>query len=333
MNSATAKRGLAHLAVLIALVSGPLGGQAAPAGTEVVEAGRFSFAAMPGDAGLARALLAYAQASDTFPGLPRPRSRVRVLIAPDDKRFREWAGGAPPEWGVAVAFPGEMLIVMHGRSASARAGNPRVTLRHELAHLCLHEALGPLPPPWFDEGYASFAAREWSRDQVLESSPVIALMGAPRFAALDTLVSGGAVRAERGYALAQRAVADLAALDPERGLSGFFRYWAQSRRMDTAMREAYGLTLDGFEDVWRKNIRRRYGSLAIVADVGFASLVLFLVVAPLWIARRRRDRRRLAALVAADELQARRERAEALAALLGEAEQNGEGGTQSRENG
>lgn len=308
---------------LLAFASHALGGQVLPRGTEAIAGGRFTFVAAPGDLGLARNLLAGAMANDSFPGLPRPRRPVTVYIAPDAERFREWAGGRAPEWGIAVAFPDEMRIVMQGRSANSAAGDPRVTLRHELAHLSLHETVGSLPPPWFDEGYASYAAREWSRDQVLESSLLLALKGTPRFAELDTMIAGGAVRAERGYALAHRAVADLAALDPERGLSGFFRYWVESRRMDTAVREAYGITLDGFEDTWRKATRRRYGALALFADVGFAALVLFLVIAPLWWSRRRRDRERLAAMVAAEEAAARREREDALAGLLG-GEQNPE---------
>jgi hypothetical protein len=308
----------------LVLANRALESQVLPRGAGEVRGGRFTFVAAPGDLGLARNLLTGAVANDSFPGLPRPQRPVTVYIANDAGQFREWIGSGAPEWGIAVAFPDEMRVVMQGRSADSRAGDPRVTLRHELAHLALHEALGSLPPPWFDEGYASYAAREWSRDQVLESSLLLALKGAPRFAELDTMIAGGAVRAERGYALAHRAVADLAALDPERGLAGFFRYWVESRRMDTALREAYGITLDGFEASWRKATRRRYGALALFADVGFASLVLFLIVAPLWLARRRRDRARLAAMVLADEAAARRERADALAALLGDGEQKQE---------
>ncbi len=312
------------LGFLLAAPGARLGSQGVPRGTEVVAGGRFTFVATRADVGLARNLLAGALANDSFPGLPRPRRPVTVYIAPDAGRFREWAGGATPEWGIAVAFPDEMRVVMQGRSGDSRAGDPRVTLRHELAHLSLHETLGALPPPWFDEGYASYAAREWSRDQVLESSLLLALKGTPRLAELDSMIAGGAVRAERGYALAHRAVADLAALDPVRGLDGFFRYWIESRRMDAAVREAYGITLDGFEASWRRTTRRRYGALAVFADIGFASLVLFLVVGPLWLARRRRDRARLAAMVAADEAAARRERADALAVLLGDREQSSE---------
>lgn len=103
---------------------------------------------------------------------------------------------------------------MQGRGANASAGDPRTTLRHELAHLALYETMRGAPPRWFDEGFASYSAGEWGRDDVLASSIVLALRGVPRFAALDTMIAGGTVRAEQGYALAHRAVADIAALDP-----------------------------------------------------------------------------------------------------------------------
>jgi hypothetical protein len=293
-------------------------GAAVPAGAEQVAGGRFTFVAMPGDRTLARSLLAHALATDTFPGLPRPTRQAVVYIAPDEGRFREWIGAGAPEWGIAVAFPDWQRVVMHGHSADARAGNPRVTLRHELAHLALWETDSGRLPTWFDEGYASFAAGEWSREESLASNIVLAFRGVPTFAGLDSMIAGGSARAEQGYALAHRAVADLAALDPRRGLSQFFAHFRDTRQVDAAMRRAWGVTYDGFEAEWRRSVRRRYGLLAVVANVGFASLVLFLVVAPFWIARRRRDRARLAAMVAADALAERRDRESALAALIGE---------------
>lgn len=289
-----------------------------PPGAEVIAGGRFTFVAMPGDVVLARNLLAYAIDTDSFPGLPRPVGPALVMIAPNDAAFAEWIGVAFPEWGAAVAVLEERRIVMHGHAADSRAGEPKVTLRHELAHLALHETLGSLPPRWFDEGYASYAAREWGRDEVLASSFVLALRGVPRLAALDTLISGGSARAEQGYALAHRAVADLAALDPNRGLTLVFRYWIETRSLDGAVRRAFNITLDGFEDRWRRTTRRRYGAIAILADFGFAALVVFFIAGPLWLSRRRRDRARLRAMIAADALADRREREAALAAFLGE---------------
>lgn len=308
---------------LLAIGAARADAQGIPVGAEQIVGGRFTFVSMPSDAGLAKNLLAAALARDTFPGLPRPAQRATVYIAPDERRFREWIGGGAPEWGIAVAIPEESRIVMQGKSADSRAGDPKVTLRHELAHLALHEAMGNLPRPWFDEGYASFSAGEWTREQVLMSSFALAVRGVPRFSGIDSMIASGAVRAEQGYALAHRAVGDLAALDPAGGLTRFFAYWKDTRSADAAARRAFGVTLDGFEDTWRKTTRRRYGALALFADMGFASLVLFLVVAPFWVIRRRRDRGRLAAMVAADELAERRERESALAALLGEGSEPG----------
>jgi hypothetical protein len=52
--------------------------------------------------------------------------------------------------------------------------------------------------------------------------------------------------------------------------------------------------------------------------VSLGAVLVVLMVGPLWIIRRRRDRRRLEAMRTADAAQAERERASALAALLGE---------------
>ena len=90
----------------------------------------------------AASLADHALRTDTFPGLPRPRQRVIVSIAPDRDRFREWVGSAVPEWGSAVAFPESRRIVIQGRGAGSDAGDPLVVFRHELAHLALHEFLG-----------------------------------------------------------------------------------------------------------------------------------------------------------------------------------------------
>ncbi|MDQ6634461.1 MAG: hypothetical protein M3Z10_06845, partial [Gemmatimonadota bacterium] len=128
-----------------------------------LDVGRFTAVYFPQDEALARSLLASAAANDSFPWLPRPRQRVLVAIAPDAAHFRAWAGPAAPEWGAALAFPESRRVVMQGHSAGADAGDPVNVLRHELAHLALHERLGDRPPRWFDEGYASVAAREWRR--------------------------------------------------------------------------------------------------------------------------------------------------------------------------
>jgi hypothetical protein len=191
---------------------------------------------------------------------------------------------------------------MQGRSAGSDAGDPFEVLRHELAHLALHEYLGDLAPRWFDEGYASYAARELVRNEVLATNFALALRGMPTLDELDERFTEGATSAQSAYALAYRAVDDIASIDPVRGLALLFPHWKETGSLDRAMRAAYGTTLSAFEQEWRQRTRRRYGGLAVFSDLTLASIVVLLIITPLYLARRRRDRRRMAALVAADAM-------------------------------
>ncbi len=280
-----------------------------------LDVGRFTAVYFPPDERLAHALLAHAAATDTFPWLPRPTQRVLVAIAPDAARFRAWAGRNAPDWGAAIAFPESRRIVMQGRAAPADAGDPQEVLRHELAHLALHERLGDRPPRWFDEGYASVAAREWRREDVLAANVALAVRGAPSLDQLEESFSSGSVAAQSAYALSYRAVTELASLDPERGLTLFFRFWGDGASMEAAMRRAFGVTLAGFEREFQSRTRRRYGGLALAADMSMAVFAVTVLVLPFYVVRRTRDRRRLAALIAA-EAAAEREGERALEALL-----------------
>ena len=283
-----------------------------------LDRGRFTAVFYPADATLAHALLALAVANDSFPGLPRPTQHVLIAVAPDSRRFREWIGPTAPEWGAAVAFPESRRVVMQGHNAGSDAGDPLEVLRHELAHLALHEYLGDLPPRWFDEGYASYAARELMRNEVLAANVALALGGMPTLDKLEERFGEGASSAQAAYALAYRAVDDIAAIDPQRGLTLLFAQWKKSGSLDRAMRAAYGITLAGFEQEWQRRTRRRYGGLALFGDLTLAGLLVLLIITPLYLARRRRDRRRMDALLAADAAAAKTEQESALEVLLGE---------------
>jgi len=267
---------------------------------ERIDRGRFTFSFAARDRQLAISLAAQAIATDTFPGLPRPTQRVVIAIAADRRQFRELVGEATPDWGSAVAFPEARRIVLQGQSAGAEAGDPTEALRHELAHLALHEMLGNLPPRWFDEGYASFAAGEWGRQDVLATNIALALGGMPTLDDLDESFGGGATAAQSAYALAYSAVADLARIDGARGLHLFFTYWRATGKLDGAMRQAFGMTVPDFEKRWRQRTRRQYGALALVSNVALAGLLLLFVLTPFYLSRRRRDRHRLEKMREAD---------------------------------
>jgi hypothetical protein len=292
--------------------------QGLPAGATLLSEGRFDIVHLPTEQRLARALLRDAIARDTFPGLARPVARVTIWVAQDEAMFRAYVGAGAPEWGAAIAFPREQVIVMQGRDAGADAGEPRQTLRHELAHLAVREALGSGIPRWFDEGYASYAAGEWGRDEVLATSFGLVWRGVPTLAGLDSGFYAGPETAQRSYALAHRAVAELATLDPARGLTLLFSHWKAQGSFERGLRLAYGMSSTDFERRWKSRIRRQYGALALAADLSLLSFFLVVLLGPMWWRRRKRQRVRLEAMRMADAAQEERERESALAALLGE---------------
>ena len=304
------------LSVLLAVAIRATGGAQLPLGLQRLDQGRFTIAAAPRDAVLARSLLSASIAHDTFPWLPRPSARVLIVIAPDRRRFAELVGPHAPEYGAAIAVPSEQRIVMQGSRAGSDAGDPVQVLRHELAHLALHEAMGDIPPRWFDEGYASLAAGEWGREEVIVTNLALAWRGLPSLEALDAAFAAGPAQATGAYALAHRAVVELAALDPDRGLTLFFPHWRESRELDLAIRRAFNMTQAQFEERWRRQTRRRYGALAVFADLTIGALILIVVLVPLHLARRKRDRERLARMALVEAAAEAKERADAIETLL-----------------
>lgn len=323
------RRGRALALILgLSLTTGATGESQLPLGLQRLDQGRFTVAYAPHDAQLARSLVSSSVARDSFPWLPRPSARVLIVIAPDRRRFAELIGPYAPEYGAAIAVPSEQRIVMQGSRAGSDAGNPLQVLRHELAHLALHEAMGDIPPRWFDEGYASLSAGEWGREEVIATNLALAWRGLPSLEALDSAFYGGAGRAAGAYALAQRAVVELASLDPERGLTLFFQYWSETRQLDPAIRKAFNLTQSGFEERWRRMTRRRYGALAVFADLTIGALILLVVLVPLHFSRRKRNRERLVRMAEVEKATEARERDSAIEALLksvGPQEDPGEG--------
>ena len=265
------------------------------------------------DAVFARSVLDAAITRDTFPWLPRSHERIVIMIAPSAVIFREWTGGAAFPWAAALAFPAQHRVIVQGRGASGDAGDPLQVLRHELAHIALHDYLGDLPPRWFDEGYASYAAGEERSEGFISTNAALAFRTMPSLAALDTMLeSPRGTDARGGYALALRAVTDLASIDVERGLGPLLVAWKVRGSFDLAMRRAYAQTADDFERGWQRRARWQTAFLAVAFEFALGGGGVLLLLSPLYCSRRRAQRARLAAM---REREAATERAMRSAAL------------------
>jgi hypothetical protein len=233
------------------------------------------------------------RAADTteWPGLGRRApGPLRIIVVPDARRLDSLTSGRSPGWGAAVALPGSRTILLR-----ADAGDIYRTLRHELAHLVLHQAVRVRLPLWFAEGYAAWAAGEWDRLGALELNLAVVRGAVPGLDELNGALRGSESTADAAYGLAATAVIELARRHPSNSLQPLMERLGSGEDFSSVVQATTGLTLTQFERVWRSSLRRRY-SLAtwLLAGGGWAALGL-----ALWLLLRRRralDQPRRAAL-------------------------------------
>ncbi len=239
-----------------------------------------------------------------LPGLPPDvPSRAEIVLASDEEAWAMWTGGQVPHWGAGVAIPSEARIVMPLFRAPWTGGvSEDRTLRHEWAHLGLHEYLeGLRVPRWFDEGYAQWASGGWDASAAWKLRVALARGTAPPLSELTLVWPRERGDAELAYLLSASAVSYLVGESGARGMEIFLERWREDRDFDTAFRRTFGMTPGVFETRWVDHVGRRYGWVVFLSQTavlwgGFATVLLLL-----WFVRRKRDRERMEALRRAEE--------------------------------
>lgn len=253
--------------------------------------GQVTAVAWPAQLSLAIELARRAGRPVEYPGLDRAEpGPLRLIVVPDARRFDSLTSGRAPSWGAALALPGERVILVR-----ADGDDLYRTLRHELAHLALHQAVPVRVPLWFDEGYAAWAAGEWERLGVLELNLAVVRGAVPDLRGLDGALRGSATTADAAYALAVSAVTELARRNPSGSIAPLLQRLRFGVDFDAAVLATTGLTVSQFELEWQRRLRQRYSLVNwLLAGGGWGVLAL-----SLWVLvrlRRRADRARRAAL-------------------------------------
>ena len=227
--------------------------------------------AWPAQQRLAIDLARRAGEATTWPGIGRRSpGPLQLIIVPDGRQLDSLSSGRAPAWGAAVALPGARTILLR-----ADQGDLYQTLRHELAHLALHQAVTVRVPLWFDEGYASWAAGEWTRFEGLELNVAVVRGRVPDLRSLDGALRGSATTADAAYALAASAVTELARRNPSGSLDPLMSHLMNGQDFDAAVLATTGLSISQFDVEWRKSIRRRYSWITwILAGGGWGVIVL-----------------------------------------------------------
>jgi len=273
--------------------------------TEAQTRGPFTVYHVPAARRLADRLLSASEATH-LPGIPDSlwrRDSIHIVLAPNERAFNELTGGHVPEWGAGVAIPAQSVIVLPGFASSGRgpAAGFSTVLQHELAHIGLYRALeGRRIPRWFNEGYASFAANQldWSAGWKLRIA--FATGRAPPLDSLELGWPSASTNAELAYLLSATTVQYLWDESGERGLELLIARWRTEGTFDRALQKTYGIDIGKFESEWHKYVKRRFGWVFVLTQSAVFFGIIGILVGVLFSARIRRDRRRLAALRAAD---------------------------------
>lgn len=253
--------------------------------------GRVTVVAWPREAALAAGLAEIADRPANWLGLgARDLGDIRLVVTSDSEQFGEFTRGRVPAWGAGAAFPGRRTIVLR-----ADAGDVMGTLRHELAHLALHQAVRGRVPLWFDEGYATVASGQWDLFDRLGVNLAVARGATPGLGELDAELRSSPISADAAYALAATAVLEVARRNPTGTLEPLFGRLEAGASFEDAMLATTGLSLDRFDEAWRRSVRARFGLITWTLAAGLWILMAILLALAHG-ARRRRDRPRRAAL-------------------------------------
>ncbi len=281
-------------------------GQEAPAqaldGGRQLAGTRVTVLFMAPDSGKAARVLSSLEAAPPLPGLPsHVPSGVRVMLAPDEAGFQRLTGGRAPEWGAGVALPSEATIVVPAYvSARGRGWSDVQVLRHEWAHVGLHQYLDGLRVPrWFSEGYAQWASGGWDWSEGWKLRVALARDRSP-LDSLDLSWPRDQARAQTAYLLSATTIEYLVVQSSPRGLEVLLTRWKESGSFERAFRSTYGVTTAQFEEDWRRYVKDRYGWVFVLSHSAVFWMFLSLALAAMVGVRRRAKRERLARLRALD---------------------------------
>jgi len=261
-----------------------------PQALSSVQVGNVTVVAAPDELTAATGLAEWADQPAEWPGLGRRTPPpFRLVLAHDAAGLSRLTGGRAPAWGAGITLPGPRLVALRADA------DPAGTLRHELAHLVLHDAVQVPLPLWFEEGYAVYAAGEWDLLDALELNYAVVGGSTPGLDSLNRALRGHPAGISTAYALSASAVLELARRNPSRTLTPLVERLTDGMPFDSALRATTGLTPENFDEAWQKGVRKRYSLFTWLAAGGaWALLSLALMAGTYW--RRRADRRRRSAL-------------------------------------
>jgi hypothetical protein len=223
--------------------------------------------------------------------------RIFVRIVRNPEQMAELAPrGAPPfSYATAMAYPSVRLIMVSLRAPDTfEAPDLSESLRHELSHLALTDAIGGRPVPrWFNEGLAIRQSGEIPYGRLYTlwnaslSKTLIPLHD------LDASFPSDKLRVSVAYAESADFVTFLMR-DADRARFGsLIQRLRAGTTFDRALEDAYGTDGRKLEFQWREEVGRRFGIVPILTGGGLLWGLIIALSAVAWHKRRKRAKAKL----------------------------------------
>ncbi len=219
---------------------------------------------------------------------------IIVLIATRREQFDSAVGGHFPDWGAGCAIPERNTIIVLSPSLYPHRVSLPEVMRHELAHLYLHNLVGwARLPRWMDEGLAMLIGHQWrfGDDWVVgravlmgEALPLRQIDGLNRFA------EGKARLAYNQSYLAMTFFLD------EYGWESFLLFIHKLRshnKLDPAFMVAVGLDYNGFQREYSRFLESKYNWAALFADSALFWMGLVFLLILLYLYKRHRMKKKV----------------------------------------
>jgi len=195
---------------------------------------------------------------------------LHVVVASSERDFADLTDGMIPDWGAALAVPGERLIVVALNSPSKPLGESVV---HEVSHVLLGSMAEHPIPRWFDEGLAMYLAGEWTIYDSFRLARGSLGRGLLPLARIDNVLTFHQDEAWLAYSESFGAVSWLAEQFGREALGKIIRL-LPSMPFDEALFTVTGMAGHAFEETWLRRTRYRYALVGLADDVWLWSIVI-----------------------------------------------------------
>ena len=205
------------------------------------------------------------------------KGRMRVIVAPDKKRFHsaQPEGARLPDWAVGVAYPHRSLIIL----LKGTRNNILKTFEHEICHILLGQALGKghNVPRWLDEAMAILIAEEWSPQRLAIMSMAVLSESLLSMDEITRSFPRDERQAQLAYCQSFYFISFLKTRFGEEDFHSFLRTYSSCKDFSLALWKTYYLRWDEIEQMWQDYLKVRFGWLPVLFSAGtvwfFASLV------------------------------------------------------------